>query len=350
MLENLYTQRDFTKLTVDDINNICRLMGYIIEKEYEKTTYLYEKLDEIQQNADAIEYVNKKVLAGRMSVKWYSFDYNESFTQDKLEEILHSEKVRFGVNVKEVLAENIVDDIVGTAYENGIYTLKILLSDGYQLNRGAAEYTKYPKYRNVIVKVSTVDRWIEVRTNEQKCKTVCKLLERKLGINELVEKRILRNYGNDFNLFKTDLCNGFYQVSHAIPAEEIKLTSEDAESLGGIINAIDEYLSNGDFEMLKESLENITFDAEGLSTAALFLAGMSSVGFKIRKNSEADISMQTLYRILKGDLIDDIGFFTFSLEPCGIINTIQIGKTSNSVVFKNSVTEDVVEYIRNKIL
>ncbi len=71
---------------------------------------------------------------------------------------------------------------------------------------------------------------------------------------------------------------------------------------------------------------------------------------KIRNDSEKDMSNQSLYTVLKDNFIEDTSYIKFKNIPNGPEYTMRVGIKTNSIVFKSSVTEEVIEYIRGKIL
>ena len=71
---------------------------------------------------------------------------------------------------------------------------------------------------------------------------------------------------------------------------------------------------------------------------------------KIRNDSQRDVSKQSLYKILQDNLIEDSSYIRFSIVPNGAQYTMQVGMKTNSIVFRSSVTEEVINYIRNKII
>lgn len=142
--------------------------------------------------------------------------------------------------------------------------------------------------KNVIVKIDIENCWVEIRANNERSKKVVKISEQTLGLKNLKLVKILNNY-DDINDFKSSLIDGFY-------------------------------LNYKDGKKLLSKLEKLDYDTEGLSLGAILLVGVDSMGMKIR------------------NVID------------GPLYTMQVGLRSNSIVFRMSVTEDVLEYTRNKIL
>lgn len=320
-----------------------------VPEEVDDYEYLYENMNIIEENFDANKIISEKLLAGQVSVKWFKFEYDNEFTKDILKERLESVDLGYNVEVRNRLELDIKNDIVSIISNNNIYTIKIFISDGYKRVSNGVESRKEPIVKSVIVNIDIENNWIEIRANEEKCKKISKILESKLGFNKIDGIRILNKY-NNINEFKNSLINGFYLKYKAIPCEEIELTEEDGISIATIVKAIDEYFNDKDTSKLIDTLEELEYDTEGLSLNSILLAGIDNVGMKMRNDSERDVSEQSLYTLLKDNFIEDSSYIRFSIVPNSIQYTMQVGINSNSIVFRSSVTEEVISYIRDKIL
>uniref|UniRef100_UPI0039E9C939 hypothetical protein n=1 Tax=Clostridium perfringens TaxID=1502 RepID=UPI0039E9C939 len=349
MLNKLYTQADFLNLTSDDISQLKTMLDLDVPEEVDDYEYLYENMNIIEENFDANKIISEKLLAGQVSVKWFKFEYDNEFTKDILKERLESVDLGYNVEVRNRLELDIKNDIVSIISNNNIYTIKIFISDGYKRVSNGVESRKEPIVKSVIVNIDIENNWIEIRANEEKCKKISKILESKLGFNKIDGIRILNKY-NNINEFKNSLINGFYLKYKAIPCEEIELTEEDGISIATIVKAIDEYFNDKDTSKLIDTLEELEYDTEGLSLNSILLAGIDNVGMKMRNDSERDVSEQSLYTLLKDNFIEDSSYIRFSIVPNSIQYTMQVGINSNSIVFRSSVTEEVISYIRDKIL
>ena len=349
MLNKLYTQADFLNLTSDDISELKTMLDLDVPEEVDDYEYLYENMNIIEENFDANKIISEKLLAGQVSVKWFKFEYDNEFTKDILKERLESVDLGYNVEVRNRLELDIKNDIVSIISNNNIYTIKIFISDGYKRVSNGVESRKEPIVKSVIVNIDIENNWIEIRANEEKCKKISKILESKLRFNKIDGIRILNKY-NNINEFKNSLINGFYLKYKAIPCEEIELTEEDGISIATIVKAIDEYFNDKDTSKLIDTLEELEYDTEGLSLNSILLAGIDNVGMKMRNDSERDVSEQSLYTLLKDNFIEDSSYIRFSIVPNGIQYTMQVGINSNSIVFRSSVTEEVISYIRDKIL
>ncbi|MDP4145802.1 MAG: hypothetical protein Q8936_15155 [Bacillota bacterium] len=350
MIKKLYTQADFLNLTNNDISKLKELLDLDIPDEIDDYEYLYENINILEENYEADKIISEKLLAGQVSVKWFEFRYNDDFTKEMLRERLENRELGYNVDITQRLKLNIQNDIVSIIKEGYVYTIRLFVADGYKRVTNGIQSRREPIVKSITVNLDIENCWIEIRTNEEKCKKVNKILESRLGLTNISGIRILKNYNNNINKFKDSLINGFYLKYKAIPSEETDFTEEDGIAIAIIVRAIDEYFNDKDDKKLLVTLEKMNYDTEGLSLGSILLAGIDNVGVKIRNNSEKDASEQSLYAILKDSLIEDSSYIRFSAVENGPEYTMQVCMNSNSIVFRSSVTEAVISYIRNKIL
>lgn len=350
MLKKLYTQIDFLNLTKEDIDNVKNILEIDIPEEVDEYQYLYENINIIEGNPDTERIISNKVLAGQVSVKWFKFDYTNEFTIEMLREKLESANLGFEVSASERLNLNLIDDVASIVQDGEIYTLKIIVNNGYiRLNNGI-ESIREQNSKGIIVNINIREQWVEIRANDKLCSKVVKILENKFGLVNLRGVRLLQNYNNDIDTFKNNLCDGFYLTSKAVPSQVVELTEEDMLAIGSIIESIDCFFEDKDGEKLVKTLNSIDYEADGLSLVTILLAGIDNVGMKIRNDSEKDMSKQVLHNLLKDNIIEDSSYIRFAIRPDGTLYTMRVGINTNSIVFKTSVTEEVIIYIRNKIL
>lgn len=350
MLNKLYTQADFLNLTSDDINKIKQVLDLETPDEIDDYEYLYENINILEGNPEANEIISEKLLAGQLSVKWFKFKYDNNFTKETLRKRLEVQELGYNVDIQQRLNLNIENDIFSIIKNENIYTIKVFILDGYKRITNGIQSRREPLVKSVIINIDIDNCWVEIRTNEERCRKINKILEKRLGLKIIDTIRILNKYNDDINKFKDDLIGGFYLKYKAVPSEEIDLTGEDGIAIATIVKTIDEYFNDKDTKKLLDTLSNMDYDTEGLSLSSILLAGIDNVGMKIRNNSEKDVSEQSLYTILKDNLIEDSSYIRFSVVPNGAAYTMQVGLKSNSIVFRTSVTERVISYIRNKIL
>ena len=347
--KNLYTQADFLKLTSDDINAIREILDLNIPDKEDEREYIYRNLNIIEENDETRDIVSKKVLAGSGAIKWYKFEYDDTLTKEELINQLKNNKYVLKENIPD---EEKQDEIIAVMQDKNIFTIKIVLKDGTQIVSDGISYRREIKWKTIISKIDVDNKWIEIRGSGEKCEKAKRIIINSLTIHTISDVNILENYGYDITKFKDSLENGRYMRFRAMPNKNIKLTKEDGILLSGIINSIDSFLIDKDEKKLLLTLQNINDNVSGISLLEIFLAGIEHVSLKITDDDNNDMTNQGLYSVLKKGISEDTSYLHFDTYDGKVkkTNTIQVGKSTNSITFRNSVTEDVIEYIRNKVL
>lgn len=344
----LYTQADFMNLTLEEVADIKKIMELNIPKDTDEKLYLFNNINMLEKNEIVNKKISNKVLAGQVSIKWLRFEYDENLTKDILEANLNNTDKGYLKDINQRLDK--INSIASIVKLNNIYTLKILMDDGYRtVNDGITIYRER-KIKSAVVKIDSENRWLELRCNEVKIPKLKIILSDELGLKELKQYSILKNFSNDVTQFKNSLFQGRYMNWTAIPSEPLELTEEDNKSFVSLIKLIDDYLSDKDSKKLIDALEKLDFKTEDFSIIAILLAGVSNMGMGIDKKCKTDMSDQSLYALLKDYILENKSYISFSNKDNGMLYTMQVGIVSNNIVFRSSVTEEVIEYIRNKIL
>lgn len=350
MEKNLYTQVDFLKLTSDDINAIREILDLNIPDAEDAREYIFRNLDIVEENDATRDIISKKVLAGTGSIKWYKYEYDDTLSKEKLIENLKNSKYVINDNISD---EEKQDGIIGVMQDKNVFTIKIVLKDGKQVVSDGISYKKEIKWKTIISKIDVDNNWIEIRGSGEKCEKAKRIIINSLSIHNISDVNILKNYSYDITKFKDSLENGRYMRFRAMPNKNIKLSKEDGIVLNNIISSIDSYLIDKDEKKLLLSLQNINDNINGISLLEIFLAGIENVSLKITDDdNKNDMTNQGLYSVLKEGISEDTSYLHFDtyVGKKKKTNTIQVGKSTNSITFRNSVTEDVIEYIRNKVL
>lgn len=345
MNRELYSLRDFLNLTGDEIDTLIEGMDLNVPNDTDKHAYVYNNLGIIEGNEALEELVSKKVLAGKGSVKWFSFEYNDKLNKDVL--------IRKLSACKKECQEGRIDsqeNRISAVFHSGcIYTLKFLLKDGTHREFLEDSYHMVADWKPVTVMLDVDNRWVEIRASGLLSDKAKRMLITSFFVDGLQNIQILKNYDFDITKFRDEI-NGWYFRFMAMPTKNMDLTKEDGIILGKIVKAIDQYFVDKDGNNLVNDLDALSTEMEDISLLDVFLAGLENVSMKITEESVDDITSQGLYGVLKDGLSEDNSYIKFKMDDDDITNTIRVGGKSNSITFVNSVTEDVIEYIRDKII
>lgn len=355
-IQELCGPSDFLNLTNEDIRYIMKSMESEVPEGVDECDYLYDNMDAYIGNEDIERVISNKIFAGQVSVKWFTFRYIKGLTKEGLIEKLVSADLGYNIAFKNRNVNGLSNDISGIYYDGRVYTVKIIMSNGKKRYSDGVSLQSIELKKPVIVKINVEEQWIEIRTNDNLCSKVLEVLKNRLGICHTVEVNVLKNYGNNIHALKDDLIDGFWNAYKANPTENLALTEQDQIAVLQIINAVDEFFNDNTKDIsekgkiLTNTLANVDIDTEGLRLEEIILAGVEHFSIKVRDDSEKDLGTQTLYSLLKKDVLENTGFIRFSNVEGGRKHTMLVGKKTNSIAFRTSVTEDVIEYIRNKIL
>ncbi|MDM0552389.1 hypothetical protein QTG94_14465 [Clostridium perfringens] len=348
-IESLYTDLDIRNIGTVSISNIRKLLKEkVLAKNFTKE-YIITNLDKLLEEDSIKEEISNIIFAGKGSIKWYRIEYSKDYKSENLKNDIE-DKECYDRNLR-IDNENLVkNSIISIVEENNIFTMKILIVDGYRKTSDGISCKEEEILKVIIVKMDVVNGWVEIRGSDKQCKKVKDIIERefssKINLNGIM---VLNKYQNNVEVFKGDLDGGFYLNSISMPAQEIKLTQKDADEIKKIFESIDNYRQNGEIDDLKNALDEVDFP-EGVSISEMMLAGLDSVNIKIRNDSTEDISTQAFYSIFKEYTVENASYIIFTDKKINANYTIQIGVHTNNIRFVTNATEKVIKYIRDKIV
>ncbi len=352
LLYDLYSEYDISKLSEDDYKEINKKSN-IPDNEL-SGQYIYNNLGIIMAEDSSAYIINHKVLAGQVTVKWYTFEYTDTFNQDDLINLIENEIRGYDVPYSNIDINNLkADDIVNIYKDEGFYIIRIVLEK--RKRRNFWEKDELDSQKEIVtVVLNPSDRWIEVRAKNNYQNRVIRLLENSLKISQNKPVEILKKFNNDINEFKNNLPNSFWFSYKANPQGNIDITDKNRADLVIIINALDEYYKaepgkDRDIKII-EVLSSIDAEEDEFSFTNTILAGLEDFSLKIRDESEKGIENQGFFSIIKDCVNTKYGYIAFSISEGGKEYTIKLNTTSSSIYFATSVTEDVIEYMRNIIL
>ncbi len=349
-IKDILTPVDFSNLLNEDINNIITTMELEVNDQVDINIYLDEMKEMLFQNPTVRETIEDKVFAGRTAIKWYRLKLNN---EEKKKVISKIQSQLFYYNSIRNLEEFNLE--VPTEYTcikigDNRYLMRILVPTGTRTVRRGLDYEKYTSTKTDTVIIDLEKEYLEIRSDAKNAKKIMQIITNDLGINEPQEIEILGNYGDSLEVFKSSLINGRFTDVTSKPGLNIKLTRRQNEHLVQVFNIIDEYFTTRDEERLVGSLKEIDIETEEVSFMYLLLGGMKKIGMACRPNNDEDLCGLSLYASLKDFIIEHSGFISFSISEDGQKNTIQVGKTTNSISFRSNVSEKVIDYIRNKVI
>lgn len=351
-LHDLYSEYDLLKLSEEDYKELNKKNEF--PNDVDRDDYLYKNLSIVMAEDESANIINSKALAGQVTVKWYKFDYTENFGKDDLIDKIENDVDGYNVPYNQIDINTRKNNIINIFKKDYIYIIRVLL-EGKKRKKAFWETNPSDNAQEfVTVLINVSEQWIEIRAKNNFQKKVLMLLENKLNIKQYDQINILRKYDNDIYKFKNKLPNGFWFSYKANPTLNVEITEEHKVALVTIISALDNYYksdneSERDEQILKV-LHSIETGDEPFEFTNTVLAGLENFSLKIRDESDKGIEKQGLFSMIKDSVQPNIGYIQFSIVENGPKHTIRINTPSNSIYFMSSVTEDVIDYLRNMIL
>ncbi|MBZ9635568.1 hypothetical protein [Clostridium sp. FP1] len=349
--KDILTYSDFFNLTKNELDKIGKECDIILTEDIVKQDYYYQIRNILFSNNVTEKLILNRVLAGRTSIKWFKFKIKDEVEKQKIINKLQSEENCYD-DILEIDTNNLrtVRRYTCIKTDEERYLMRVYVPAGTKTVNDGRSIKKFTTVNNIVIIIDIGRNFIEVRSNSKDAKKIADIVCEKLGIEMYDGARILNKYHNSIEELRDSLFNGKFIDTTSVPDENIALTKNDSEALANVLMALDEYFINKDMLALSDQLSTLNIDSDGVPFTQLFLAGMSKIGMTVRPDAEEDLSFQSLYAVLKSYITNHKGFITFSTPEDGLTHTIQIGITTNSISFTSSVTEDVINYIREKIL
>ncbi|MDU7948679.1 MAG: hypothetical protein E7J31_09585 [Clostridium sp.] len=348
-INEIITYSDFKNLTKEDIDNIVSKLGIDISDKKDIRYYLYSIKNMIFENSELNTLVLERVFAGRTSLKWYRLNLPEEKIPELINKIESDENF---FNCKADIASDSVTDI--TQYtciklEENKYIIRLYVPTGTKTVDNGVSLSKIKTISNTTAILDVKNNLLEVRSNSKFSDKIARLIMNNLKLTYNGGRLVLGKYRNSIELLRDALNNGKFIDTTSIPDENIELSFEENKLVVETLEALDRYFYDNNESELINKLSKMKTD--GIPFTQLLLSGMSKIGMAVQQNDNDDLSKKSLYNLFKSYMTDYSGYITFTL-PGDDLNryTIQVGVTTNTISFRSSATEEVIDYIKSKIV
>lgn len=357
-IQNISLIKDIVGLPKETLIHICTSSD--IPTEGTVSDLAYRIWETTREDADiqnkVLESVSNRILAGKTAATWYR-SVEEGALRGARQVIIESNPFNPFERVVLPPIEALTNEPVlfGAAIGNNEneYYLRFIYKAGI-----VRDY-----YRDVesrpITKVCTVyinesTGIVEVRAEPKVAKGIASRLFELLRQRTLMDQyKVLAPFGNDIEVL-ADALDGEVIDTESKPEETLleDFGTEQAEAIVGILEALDGYFEDQDITALQENLaeaqEILGDDLLATPFTAIILAGLQRVSM----GSKKELRGQPLYDFLSPHLQHQSGFIRFSLPEYGILQpyTIRVGTRANSIVFVTPATENVIKYVRERVL
>lgn len=350
-LGGLYTQDDFGNLPALSVKEIRKelIEQGEIEKEADVREYMYIHRNELAQNPKYERIIQSQILAGIISVRWMKFTYQGFFTPQFLKQKLESDENGFNKDIPTNVDTFRGDQIVCIWENDAYYTLRVILDLGMKKVPTGIGFVSVPNRESVIVNIDIDRCWVEIRTAYKYIPRVINVLKQSLGMENMEIVKLRDKYDN-VEAFKNSLVNGFYYNSMATPSENIDLSVEVKTEIFTLFELIDNYVVTRDSKVLCSALDDMKLDFGGHTLSRLLLANLGGININTKLKCDKDISESFMYGITKKDIVENGGCIRFSTAEGGAIHTVQVALGTDTFFFRSSVDEEVIAYIREKLI
>ncbi|MCQ6277406.1 hypothetical protein JMM81_21295 [Bacillus sp. V3B] len=304
---------------------------------------------------ETISKIENRIVATRSTaVTWYRFD--GGLTTEEFRRLIRENTLFDPFSELNPIQESDVtttpEVLVGSTALNDYGTfLRYIYKSGVR-------YEPTPTMIRTITKsaISTVyydsNRGIlEIRGDTRKASDIARKVAQTLGLQitmEPIEAPFEQEMGDI-----ADSLGG--RLTEATSKPELffeEFSENEMNSVVNVLKALDEYMQTKDSDVLETHLQNASdsfMQGEAIVPfAALVLSGMETVGMA----GSSEIRSLPLFSYLNPYLQHQGGFikFPFTIENVEETFTIRIGITTKSVVFVSQVTEDVIDFVRSRVI
>jgi hypothetical protein len=357
-IQNICLIKDIVGLPKDTLKDICTNSGLPTDGTVNDLALrIWEHIRENRVNQNnALENVKNRILAGKTAVTWYS-SVVEGALRDAKQVIIESSPFNPFEEVVLPQIENLTKTpvLIGAASGDteSEYYLRFIYKSGV-IRDYYRDVEARPVTKLCTVYVNEENGIVEVRSEPKVAKEIASSLFKLLRQRTFMEQyEVLAPYGDDVEKL-ADALEGEVIDTSSKPEESILegFQTEQAEAIVDILTALDSYFSEQDIDSLRENLSKAQeiFGDNILNTpfTAIILAGLQ----KVSMGSDRELRGQPLYDFLRPYLQHQTGFIRFSFPENGVLQqyTIRVGLRTNSIFFVSPATENVIKYVREKII
>lgn len=358
-IQNIALINDIVRLPKENLQEICADLNLPTDgsvTELAENIWTTISTDPERQNR-ALEPHRNKILCGKTSVTWYHLSAGGSLDGAKQQIINNCSFNPFEiVNIppmEELTSTPVLISAASGATESE-YFLRFMYKSGVSRHFHGARMELLPKSSVRTVYVNEATGCIEVRTDAKASGKFASSLARLINQEIFISQTdIMAPFGNNIERM-ADLIGGELVDATAKPELLLEEFTEDqANAIVKILSALDAFFEENDIDALQENLQaaKVLFGDELLTIpfTALILTGLEKIGMGVRGR---DLRGLPLYDFLKPHLQHQGGFIQFEFPEDGIVQkyTIRVGLKTNSIYFMTPATENVLAYVRERII
>lgn len=356
-IENIVYLNDINKLSKKDLQEICTEGNLDDKGTKEDLAYrIWDYIDKDSTNRDILNLSSNKLLAGRTSVIWYKVSEPNALSDFKQNLIRKCDPNPFETNTMPVETELTTQPKIISAIEKNQqeYYLRYVLKVGIDKSTYGNHVRSTPRHAIVNVYVDCEKGIIEIRNNDEN--TAEKIAEDIACMNNnLISLELVSApFSKDIDEIANILDGTLMDTTAKVNIQSLDFDREQKIAILDVFNSIDDYFITDDLNVLESKLHDcknkLANMVESTPLALLILCGLEKVGMAGLKESE--VRDTTMHSTFLPYLEHQSAYIKFNYDQSGIVKdaTIQVGLNKNSVHFRSSVSEEAIEFVRNKIL
>jgi hypothetical protein len=350
---------DINKLPKETLKDICTDLTLDTDgtiSDLANRVWDYIKNNRKQQNATIIKSQNK-LLAGTTSVTWFELEDKNSLKGIKDIIIKNSKNNPFTQVTLPEVRELTTEPILFAAAEGDIdsqYFLRYAYRNGIRKHSDFTEVTVVPRSDVGTIFIDEESGLIEVRADSKNARKIASsfagLVKQQITMEQ---KKIMAPFGYKVGDIADCLKGEMFDTTSTPELILEDLESEHTQSIIDILNALNAFFDDdNETELVSRLRQASEVFGDHLLTVpftALILCGMEKVGMR---TTVGDLRKQPLYVNLAAHLQNQGGFIKFNYPIEGVEKsfTIRVGVTTNSITFTTPATEEVIKYVRDRII
>ncbi|GAV21626.1 hypothetical protein [Carboxydothermus pertinax] len=354
-IENIAFWSDIISLPKETLRDICIKLELSDKGTVDE---LCERIwERIRGNKElqlyALENARHQLLGGKRSITWFTLDTDlhgfkniiiSSLSFNPFEEIKIPE-------TNAITTEPVI--IAGAEGDSpGEYYLRFMYRVGNVRFVYGTEVSYRPQAEITTAYINESKKIIEVRSEPKKAEKIAQSLARiahqQINLSQI---KFVDQFRYNAEAIADALCGQLFDAK-ARPETFENISEDQAKIVVEILNELDKYLANEDFDALKTFLESTRekFGEECLATpfTALILNGLNRIGMGVNGR---DLRGLPLYDYIRPFIQPQGGYIQFPYSENNVMKlyTIRVGLTTNSIQFITPATEGVLRYIRDRL-
>lgn len=312
----------------------------------------------LKQNTDVQEEIlqkySNKVFAGKTSLSWFRLD--DGLSVSKFKDLIkknYSSDLFDSLIIPTITEITTDPQLIGAAegFTSTEIFLRLMYKSGIIQEPYGTEIRTTPRTSLATVYYDENTGVLEIRGDSRKAEAFAKVIAKSLSqqVNlEQVKAPFEQRIGDI-----ADKLDGELIDTNSTPEMILEnFEEEQTQAVANVLKALDDYFATNDTEQLAQQLQeaNTAFGNQKISLpfSALILLGMDRVGL----GGESEIRGLPLYDYLNPNLQEQGGYIRFNFYDDGIEKsyTIRVGMKSRSIYFTTPATENVIAYVREKVI